>query len=60
MKSINKSIFLKTLECPVYAWHLYRELIPKDSSLSVKKVEKVLGMKMETSTESLMRMARIE
>lgn len=33
---------------------------PKDSSLSVKKVEKVLGMKMETSTESLMRMARIE
>ena len=34
MKSINKNLFLKTLECPVYAWHLYRELIPKDSSLS--------------------------
>lgn len=34
MKSINKNLFLKTLECPVYAWHLYRGLIPKDNSLS--------------------------
>lgn len=34
MKSINKTLFLKTLECPVYAWHLYRGLIPKDTSLS--------------------------
>ncbi len=34
MKSINKNLFLKTLECPVFAWHLYRGLIPKDNSLS--------------------------
>jgi CRISPR/Cas system-associated exonuclease Cas4 (RecB family) len=34
MKSINKNLFLKTLECPVYAWHLYRGLIPKDNSLT--------------------------
>ena len=34
MKSISKNLFLKTLECPVYAWYLYRGLIPKDSSLS--------------------------
>jgi CRISPR/Cas system-associated exonuclease Cas4 (RecB family) len=34
MKSINKTLFIKTLECPVYAWHLYRGLVPKDSSLS--------------------------
>jgi len=34
MKSISKNLFLKTLECPVYAWHLYRGLIPKDNSLS--------------------------
>lgn len=34
MKSISKNLFLKTLECPVYAWHLYRGLIPKDSSIS--------------------------
>lgn len=33
MKSINKNLFLKTLECPVYAWHLYRGLVPKDISL---------------------------
>lgn len=34
MKSINKNLFLKTLECPVYAWHLYRGEIPKDNSLT--------------------------
>ncbi|MBQ3943034.1 MAG: DUF2779 domain-containing protein [Elusimicrobia bacterium] len=34
MKSINKNLFLKTLECPVYAWHLYRGLVPKDNSLT--------------------------
>ena len=34
MKSINKTLFLKTLACPVYAWHMYRGLIPKDLSLS--------------------------
>ena len=34
MKSINKNLFLKTLECPVFAWHLYRGLIPKDNSLT--------------------------
>ena len=34
MKSINKNLFLKTLECPVYAWHLYRCLVPKDNSLT--------------------------
>lgn len=34
MKSINKTLFLKTLSCPVYAWHLYRGLVPKDMSLS--------------------------
>ena len=34
MKSINKNLFLKTLECPVYAWHMYRGLIPKENSLT--------------------------
>ena len=34
MKSINKNLFLKTLECPVYTWHLYRGLVPKDNSLT--------------------------
>lgn len=34
MKSISKTIFLKTLECPVFAWHLYRGLVPKNDSLS--------------------------
>lgn len=34
MKPINKSLFLKSLECPVFAWHFYRNLVSKDSSLS--------------------------
>ncbi|MDD3053379.1 MAG: DUF2779 domain-containing protein [Endomicrobiia bacterium] len=34
MKPINKSLFLKSIECPVFAWHLYRNLVKKDSSLS--------------------------
>lgn len=34
MKPINKSLFLKSLECPVFAWHFYRNLVNKDSSLS--------------------------
>lgn len=33
---------------------------PRDSSLNVDKVEKVLGMKMETCSESLKRMADLE
>lgn len=34
MKPINKTVFLKSLDCPVYAWHLYRGLVPKSSTLS--------------------------
>jgi dTDP-4-dehydrorhamnose reductase len=33
---------------------------PRDSSLNVNKVEKVLNMKMETCSESLKRMADLE
>lgn len=34
MKPINKNVFLKSLDCPVYAWHLYRGLVPKNTTLS--------------------------
>lgn len=34
MKPINKTLFLKSLDCPVYAWHLYRGLVPKNNTLS--------------------------
>ncbi len=34
MKPINKNVFLKSLDCPVYAWHLYRGLVPKTTNLS--------------------------
>jgi len=34
MKPISKSIFLKYLQCPKLAWHLYRDLIKKENSFS--------------------------
>lgn len=34
MKPINKTVFIKSAQCPVFAWHLYRNLIKRDSSLN--------------------------
>lgn len=33
MRIINKSVFIKSLDCQRLAWHLYRNLIPRDNSL---------------------------
>ncbi|MDD5022234.1 MAG: DUF2779 domain-containing protein [Endomicrobiaceae bacterium] len=33
MRTINKSVFIKSLDCQRLAWHLYRNLIEKDNSL---------------------------
>ncbi len=34
MKPVSKALFLKTLDCPVYAWHMFRGLVPRDYTLS--------------------------
>lgn len=33
MRTINKSVFIKSLDCQRLAWHIYRNLIEKDKSL---------------------------
>ncbi|MDD5021447.1 MAG: DUF2779 domain-containing protein [Endomicrobiaceae bacterium] len=33
MRTINKSVFIKSLDCQRLAWHLYRNLIERDNSL---------------------------
>jgi predicted RecB family nuclease len=33
MRTINKSVFIKSLDCQRLAWHLYRNLIARDNSL---------------------------
>ena len=33
MRMINKSVFIKSLDCQRFAWHLYRNLIERDNSL---------------------------
>ena len=34
MKSISRSLFLKTIECPVLGWNLYKNLVQKKNSVS--------------------------
>lgn len=33
MRTINKSVFIKSLDCQRLAWHIYRNLIEKDTSM---------------------------
>lgn len=34
MKPISRTLFLKTLDCPVLGWNLYRNLVKKNNSVS--------------------------
>ena len=34
MKPISRSLFLKTIDCPVLGWNLYRNLVQKNNSVS--------------------------
>ena len=34
MKPINRSLFLKTADCPVLGWNIYRNLVKKNNSVS--------------------------